>query len=256
MNDWWQKKGRRIQTYGLPGERSWNWPGTEALCLWCEWSGPTLCLAPMPYLHYDFFPNKANLMNKQLSSLQSLPPPATMSLLYLLQGLKFQNDRHIPLGSESFLVFKQMFLKSVSSYDSIKYPLVMRLRRCRLSNFWTSTMYQALFCALYHVWSQSTLQQKMLRRATKHLAEEDSTEIKTQKGLNCKLGDKGLKNFRHFTIMPWSSPAFYYFFLTSIKCLLLLFPITEGRAEYALHYAGYKKKKKNNPRQWKYVHLA
>ena len=212
-----------------------------------------------PCLTYTmtFFPNKANLMNKQLSSLQSLPPPATMSLLYLLQGLKFQNDRHIPLGSESFLVFKQMFLKSVSSYDSIKYPLVMRLRRCRLSNFWTSTMYQALFCALYHVWSQSILQQKMLRRATKHLAEEDSTEIKTQKGLNCKLGDKGLKNFRHFTIMPWSSPAFYYFSLTSIKCLLLLFPITEGRAEYALHYAGYKKKKnKNNPRQWKYVHLA
>lgn len=182
MNDWWQKKGKRIQTYGLPGERSWNWPGTEALCLWCEWSGPTLCLAPMPYLHYDFFfSSKANLMNKQLSSLQSLPPPAIMSLLYLLQGLKFQNYRHIPLGSESFLVFKQMFLKSVSSYDSIKYPLVMRLRRCRLSNFWISTMYQALFCALYHVWSQSTLQQKMLRRATKYWLKKIPQKLRHKK---------------------------------------------------------------------------
>lgn len=44
-----------------------------------------------PCLTYTmtFFSSKANLMNKQLSSLQSLPPPATMSLLYLLQGLKF-----------------------------------------------------------------------------------------------------------------------------------------------------------------------
>lgn len=252
MNDWWQKKGGRIQTYGLPGERSWNWSGTEALCRWCEWSGPTLVWPPCLTYTMTFFSSKANLMNKQLSSLQSLPPPATMSLLYLLQGLKFQNFRYIPLGSESFSVFKQMCLKSVSSYDSIKYPLVMRLRRCRLGNFWTSTMYQALFCAQYHVWSQSTLQQKMLRWATKYWLKKIPQKLR-HKRLNCKLGDKGLKNFGHFTIMPWSRPAFYCFSPTSIKCLLLLFPITKGRAEYALHYEGYKK---ITPRQWKYVHLA
>ena len=136
----------------------------------------------LTYTMTFFFSSKANLMNKQLSSLQSLPPPAIMSLLYLLQGLKFQNYRHIPLGSESFLVFKQMFLKSVSSYDSIKYPLVMRLRRCRLSNFWISTMYQALFCALYHVWSQSTLQQKMLRRATKYWLKKIPQKLRHKKG--------------------------------------------------------------------------
>lgn len=52
----------------------------------------------------------------------------------------------------------------------------------------------------------------MLRGATTQLlAEQHFTEIRTQKELNNKLGDKSFKNFRHFTIMPWASPTLYCF---------------------------------------------
>ena len=47
----------------------------------------------------------------------------------------------------------------------------------------------------------------MFRGVTQLLAGQDFTEIRAQKELNEKLEGKGFKNFRHFIIMPWASPA-------------------------------------------------
>lgn len=72
-------------------------------------------------------------------------------------------------------------------------------------------MCQAMCSAQYYAWSQSTLRPRrklMLRGVTQLLVEQDFTEIRAQKELNVKLGGKDFKNFRHFTIMLWTSPVF------------------------------------------------
>lgn len=64
----------------------------------------------------------------------------------------------------------------------------------------------------------------MLRVVTTELlAEQHFTEIRTQKELNDKLEDKGFKNFRHFTIMPWASLHFNVF-PNSSKMLIITSP--------------------------------
>lgn len=63
----------------------------------------------------------------------------------------------------------------------------------------------------------------MLRGVLKLLAEQNFTGIRAQKELNDKLGGKGFKTFRHFTIMPWAALLFTVF-SNSSKMLIATSP--------------------------------